>query len=129
MPNKFSDGQYSPELREKDPVPAGIFSAVGAGGSNPLCSTIQSLSFRTSRIIDRNPRVCARFAIGSGPGERLRRALNGGMRQNLSARYFARSMEVRPNIALVEGHGDSMAKQKYTAREIVTVMCVGELFH
>jgi hypothetical protein len=43
MPNKFSDGQYSPELREKDRVPAGIFNAVGAGGSNPLCSTIESL--------------------------------------------------------------------------------------
>jgi hypothetical protein len=39
MPNKFSDGQYSPELREKDRVPAGIFNAVGAGGSNLLCST------------------------------------------------------------------------------------------
>jgi hypothetical protein len=57
----------------------------GTGSSNSLRSTIQSLSFRTSRIIDRNPPVCARFAIGSGPGERLRRALNGGMRQNLSA--------------------------------------------
>jgi hypothetical protein len=90
-------------------------SQTGTDSSNSPRSTIQSLSFRTSRIIDRNPPVCARFAIGSGPGERLRRALNGGMRQNLSARYFARSMEVRPNIALVEGHGDSMAKQKAQA--------------
>src|SRR5208337_2395896 len=29
-------------------------------GSNPARSTIQSLGFRTSRRIDRNPRVCAR---------------------------------------------------------------------
>ena len=75
---------------------------MGAGGSNPLWSTIQSVSFRTSRRIDRNPRVCARFAIGEGPGERLRRALNGGIRQNLSARDFARSMEVRSNIAFID---------------------------
>jgi hypothetical protein len=78
----------------------------GTGSSNSLRSTIQSI--RTSRRIDRNSRVCARFAMKHGPGERPRRALNGGMRQNLSARYFARSMEVRPNIALVEGHGDSL---------------------
>jgi hypothetical protein len=42
------------------------------GGSNPLCSTIQSVSFRTYRRIARNPRVCARFAIMHGPGERPR---------------------------------------------------------
>jgi hypothetical protein len=45
MRNKFSDGQYSPELREKDRVSAGIFSAVGAGGSNPFCSGEQSSFF------------------------------------------------------------------------------------
>jgi hypothetical protein len=45
----------------------------GSGGSNPPLSTIQSLSFRTSRRIDRNPRVCARFAIMHGPRERPRR--------------------------------------------------------
>jgi hypothetical protein len=39
-------------------------------GSNPPFSTIQSLSFRTSRRIDRNPRACARFASTQGPGER-----------------------------------------------------------
>ena len=59
MSNTFSDGQYSPELREKDRVPAGIFSALGAGSSNPLCSTIQSPVFgylRESLEI----RACAR---------------------------------------------------------------------
>jgi hypothetical protein len=45
----------------------------GAESSNPFCSTIQSLDFRTSGRIARNPRVCARFAIARGPGERLRR--------------------------------------------------------
>jgi hypothetical protein len=43
----------------------------GTGGSNPPLSTIQSLDFRTSQRIDRNPRVCARFAIERGPGEPL----------------------------------------------------------
>ena len=66
--------------------------------------------------------------------ERTRRAAAAGAKWQNAAKpirppFCARSMEVRPNIALVEGHGDSMAKQKYTAREIVTVMCVGELFH
>jgi hypothetical protein len=42
-------------------------------GSNPLCSSIQSVGFRPSRRIARNQRVCARFAITRGPGERLRR--------------------------------------------------------
>ena len=57
-----------------------------------------------------------------GPGERPRRALNGGMRQNLSARYFARSMEVRPNIALVESQGDSLliVTRKPVTRKPVT---------
>jgi hypothetical protein len=36
----------------------------GTGSSNSLRSPIQSLSFRTSRRIDRNSRVCARFANG-----------------------------------------------------------------
>ena len=45
----------------------------GAASSNPFCSTIQSFSFRTSRRIARNPRVCARFAIMHGPRERPRR--------------------------------------------------------
>ena len=45
----------------------------GLGSSNPLLSTIQSVSFRTSRRIARNPRVCARFSIAHGPacGSRL----------------------------------------------------------
>jgi hypothetical protein len=100
--------RVSPELRKKDRTLREMFGENGASGSNPARTTIQSTSFRTSRRIDRNSRVCARFAMKHGPGERPRRALNGGMRQNLSARYFARSMEVRPNIALVEGHGDSL---------------------
>src|ERR1035437_1691966 len=41
--------------------------------SNPPCSTIQSLGFRPFRRIARKARVCARFAIAHGPGERLRR--------------------------------------------------------
>jgi hypothetical protein len=45
----------------------------GAEGSNPLCSTFQSLGFRTSRRIDRKARVRARFAIARGPRERLGR--------------------------------------------------------
>ena len=41
--------------------------------SNPLSSTFQPPNFRRCRRIARNPRVCARFAITHGPGERLRR--------------------------------------------------------
>ena len=44
----------------------------GGGGSNPLCSTLQSPRVHTSRRIARNPRVCARFTITHGPGEGLR---------------------------------------------------------
>jgi hypothetical protein len=44
----------------------------GTGSSNSLCSTIQSFSFRTSRRIARDPRVCVRFAIMHGPRERPR---------------------------------------------------------
>jgi hypothetical protein len=43
----------------------------GAESSNPVRSTLQSPRRRTSRRIDRNPRVCARFAIERGPRERL----------------------------------------------------------
>ena len=89
----------------------------GLDGSNPPLSTIQSTSFRTSRRIDRNSRARARFAMKHGPGERPRRVLNGGMRQNLSARYFARSMEVRPNIALVEGHVDRVPVARLGRRD------------
>jgi hypothetical protein len=39
-------------------------------GSNPPRSTSQSLHFRTSRIIARKARVCARLGITRGPGER-----------------------------------------------------------
>ena len=46
---------------------------MGVEGSNPFCSTPQSLDFRTSQRIARNARVCARFAIMDGPGERLGR--------------------------------------------------------
>ena len=42
------------------------------------------------------------FAIKYGPGEQQRRMEDGGIRRNLSALYFAGSMEVRPNIAHVE---------------------------
>jgi hypothetical protein len=58
----------------------------GVAGSNPACSTIQSVSFRTFRRIARNPRVCARFAIMRGPGERPRRPEIGRIQQNLSGR-------------------------------------------
>jgi hypothetical protein len=43
-------------------------------GFKSLLLHIQSLSFRTSGRIARNPRPCARFAIKRGPGERLCRA-------------------------------------------------------
>jgi hypothetical protein len=46
---------------------------VGVEGSNPFCSTIHSLGFRTSQRIARNPRLCAQFVIARGPGERRRR--------------------------------------------------------
>jgi hypothetical protein len=39
--------------------------------SNPFCSIFQSPDFRRCQRIDRNPRVCARFAIECGPRERL----------------------------------------------------------
>ena len=45
----------------------------GTESSNPSLSTIQSARFRPFRRIDRNPRVCPRFAIPQGPGERLLR--------------------------------------------------------
>jgi hypothetical protein len=44
-----------------------------AASSNPLCSTFQSQGIRDDRRIARNPRVCTRFAIPQGPGERRRR--------------------------------------------------------
>ena len=44
----------------------------GLDGSNPPLSTIESVGFRTYGRIARNPRVCARFAIMHGPGERPR---------------------------------------------------------
>ena len=71
---KLSARKDSPELREKDREPHDVFGGVGAGGSNPFCSTIQSVSFGTYRRIARNPRACARFAIALGPRERLGRA-------------------------------------------------------
>ena len=37
----------------------------GLDGSNPPLSTIQSLSFRTSRRIDRNPRAYACLCKGA----------------------------------------------------------------
>ena len=43
-----------------------------SGSHRTAPSTLQSPGFRTSRRIDRNLRVCARFAIIRGPGERLR---------------------------------------------------------
>jgi hypothetical protein len=45
----------------------------GTEGSNPSLSTPQSPGLRTSRRIDRNLRVCARFALMRGPGEYLYR--------------------------------------------------------
>src|ERR1700682_6112730 len=45
---------------------------VGVEGSNPFCSTIQSLAYRTFQRIARNPRVCARFAFACGSRERRR---------------------------------------------------------
>src|ERR1019366_9194146 len=48
----------------------------GVEGSNPFCSTNQSLDYRTFQRIERNPRVCARFAFACGPraGRRCRKA-------------------------------------------------------
>jgi hypothetical protein len=71
----------------------------GVAGSNPACSTIQSVSFRTFRRIARNPRVCARFAIMRGPGEHPRRPEIGRIQQNLSGRDLARSMDHRRKFA------------------------------
>ena len=45
----------------------------GSRGFESALSTIQSLGFRPFRRIARKARVCARFAIAHGPGERLRR--------------------------------------------------------
>jgi len=42
-------------------------------GSNSPWTTIQSLGFRTSQRIDRNGRVCGRFAIARGLRERFAR--------------------------------------------------------
>jgi hypothetical protein len=44
---------------------------VGVEGSNPFCSTPQSIDPRTSRRIARNQRMRARFAITHGLGEYL----------------------------------------------------------
>jgi hypothetical protein len=51
----------------------GLYLVKSPESSNPPRSTIQSVGFRTSWRIARNPRVCARFVIAHGPGERLRR--------------------------------------------------------
>jgi hypothetical protein len=101
--NRFSDAQDSPELREKERVPAGIFSAVGAGGSNPFRSTPQSVGSRTSRRIVRNPRPCARFASAHGP-RAAAAALIREMLRILSAHDLGGSMDVRPSIALLKDH-------------------------
>jgi hypothetical protein len=45
----------------------------GAESSNPICSTFQSPGFGRCQRIDRNRRVCARFAITRGPRRRTRR--------------------------------------------------------
>src|SRR5208282_6688937 len=46
---------------------------VGVEGSNPFCSTFQSPDFWRCQRIAQNRRVCARFSIARGPGERLGR--------------------------------------------------------
>jgi hypothetical protein len=57
---------------QKPLFPAKIAKMPERGSPKTASSTIQSFSFRTYRRISRNPRVCARFAIMHGPGERPR---------------------------------------------------------
>jgi hypothetical protein len=71
----------------------------GTEGSNPSLSTIQSLDFRTSQRIDRNPRVCARFSIAGGPRGTPWSARICRIQQNLSGRDFARSVDHRLTFA------------------------------
>jgi hypothetical protein len=55
LANEFSEGEDSPELREKDRI-LRIFTDVGVEGSNPLCSTPQSPEFtNTRRIVRKGP--------------------------------------------------------------------------
>src|SRR5260370_28394463 len=63
-------GGLRPEI---SPVLAGVSLAKASRDnavSNLPRSTPQSLAIRTSRRIDRKSRVCVRFAITHGPGER-----------------------------------------------------------
>ncbi len=68
-------------------------------GSNPSPATIQSLRSRTWRRIDRNPRLCARFAIEHGPGERRSRRLFEQICRFVSPRDLPRSMDHRLRFA------------------------------
>lgn len=67
-------------------------SRMGVESSNPTCSTLQSLRFRTLRRIARESRVYAGFAIESGPGERLLSPRSGGIGRFLSGRGLGRSV-------------------------------------
>src|ERR1700688_2160413 len=77
-------------------------SRKGAMGSNPTRTTIQSRRFRTSRIIDRNPPVCAQFGINAWTRRAAPAALIVGIRQDLSAIDFDRSMDVRSHFAFID---------------------------
>jgi hypothetical protein len=63
----------------------------GVAGSNPFCSTNQSLDYRTFQRIERNPRVCARFAFAMRTPERDVVAQIGQISRILSARDFPMS--------------------------------------
>ena len=67
---------------------------VGASSSNPLCSTFQSLDFRTSRRIDRNERACA-ICDHAWTQRTPSAALIRRIQQNLSGRDSARSADHR----------------------------------
>ncbi len=60
--------------------------------SNLTRSTPQSPGIRTVRRIARNPRVCGRFAITHGPGERAPAAQIAEIERILSGRDFGRSI-------------------------------------
>ena len=75
-------------------------SESGTGSSNSLRSTTQSISFRTSLRIVRNPRVCARFSIRTDPENGSLRSYSAEFKRKLSVRDFATSIRKTVEITL-----------------------------
>ena len=69
-------------------------------------STIQPFGLQTSRRIDRKSRVCARFAIERGPGERSRRPDSAESSKTYPSAIQPRSADYCLRFACWPGHQD-----------------------